>query len=73
MTPDQSKMLREVHECLLGNKNTDNPGLIKRVNKLEAYQKKDQQRWWKITGGVVLGIPVAGFIAEWAKHKIFDL
>lgn len=73
MTEDQSKMLREVHECLLGNENTDTPGIIKRVNILEKYQEQDKKRWWKISGGIVVGVPVTALLIEWAKHKIFDL
>lgn len=73
MTVDQENLLREVRDAVCGNKNTDTPGLISRVKELEEYKEKDKQRWYKISGGLIIALPVGALLAEWAKHKIFDL
>lgn len=73
MTEDQEIILREVRDAICGNDKTGTTGLISRVKELESYKEKDQQKWYKISGGLIIGLPIGALLAEWAKHKIFDL
>ena len=73
MTEDQEIILREVRDAICGNEKTGTVGLINRVKDLEVYKEKDQQKWYKISGGLIIGLPIGALLAEWVKHKIFDL
>jgi len=36
---EHAKMLKDIHECIVGNVETERPGLIERVRKLEGFNK----------------------------------
>lgn len=73
MNVEQETMLRELHHAVIGNKNTDTPGLIKRVKDLEAYKDKDKKLKSKIAGGLFVSVPIVSAIIEWFKHKFAEL
>jgi hypothetical protein len=73
MNVEQEKMLREVHECLLGNAATDNPGIVKRVKALESYRDSDKKLKAKIAGGLFISVPIVGAFIEWIKHKFIGI
>jgi len=73
MDANQEKMLREVHEAVIGNPNTDTTGLIKRVKELEKYKESDKKLKNKVAGGLFVSVPIVGVVIEWFKHNVLHV
>ncbi len=51
MTQDQERILKEVHDAIVGNK-TGNKGIIPRLEDLEKYRESDKKIKWGMAGGL---------------------
>lgn len=66
MTPEQEKLLRDVHTAIVGNEGIGHEGLVSRVSKLEKYKNK-------VALAVLIGTPVFGVLWAWVQHKYFGI
>lgn len=63
MSPDQEKLLKDVHTAIVGNESLGQKGIIPRLNDVEKYQQKDKLYKAKVAGGIAVGTPI--FVAFW--------
>lgn len=45
MNKDQEQLLKDIHECLVGNPLKNNKGLVERVENCEAALQKKADKW----------------------------
>ncbi len=69
MTPEQEKLLRDVHTAIVGNEGIGHKGLVSRMQEVEEYQVKDKRFKNRIAGGVSVGTPFLLGLWEWIKYK----
>lgn len=68
MTPDQEKLLRDVHTALIGN-DMGTTGLVKRMKSVENYQALDKKYKQRAAGGLVVGNLVLVAVWEYIKWR----
>lgn len=69
MTPEQEKLLRDVHEAIVGNGPMGHKGLVSRMQDVEQYQTNDKRFKNRVAGGVAVGTPVLLAVWEYIKWK----
>jgi len=71
MTKDQEKLLRDVHQAVIGNPKLGQEGVIPRLKKLEDYKVKDQAYKNRVAGGIAVGTVAAGGIWRFIVDHLF--
>lgn len=67
MTPEQEKILREVHSAIVGNPVMGHKGLVQRMAEVEDYQNKDSKFKNKIV--VWCGVGTTVLVCAWELFK----
>lgn len=70
MTPEQEKILNEIHAAVVGNPAIGLKGIIPRLNELEEYKTRDQKFKNKIAGALAVGTPVLVVAWHWIEKKL---
>jgi hypothetical protein len=64
MTPEQEKKLSDIHMAVIGNKDLRQPGLLRRVEELEAWRDKTLIKVAFISGVVSAVVSLAQYILK---------
>lgn len=65
MSPDQEKLLTDIHTAIIGNESLGQEGIIPRLKAVEKYQQKDKLYKAKVAGGVLVGVPLLSEFWHW--------